>query len=302
VVSDEHGFTAQFIAGFPELLYVRSLPPEQVTHWLSLSNYFTRWTGAVPLARIRFSNLLNERSWQMLDGPHFERIAELTFDGFLPPLAKAVVDSPHLAQLETLKVTSVHSPDVMRELVHLPTWRGLHSLTLQGTTPPDAIQILADRCLLTELEVLSFGIGEVPEAPNLGGLGGPIGFMLSEVISQLFGGTHTPPGPIRWPDYWPALLALARSPVLPRLHTLQITDAGPSPTGAGDLFRLLIPQVAPPPSPAAQETLFPDELVRALAAGLNPDRLVKLELPAARIALSGRAELTRRFGTRVVLA
>ena len=35
------------------------------------------------------------------------------------------------------------------------------------------------------------------------------------------------------------------------------------------------------------ESHFPDTLVRALADGLSPDRLVRLELPAARLALAG---------------
>jgi hypothetical protein len=303
IVSEQHGFTVQFIAGLPELLYVRSFPPEEVTPWLGLSRYFARWANAVPLAKIRFANLLHEPSWQMLDGPHLGRVAELVFDAMFPPIAKAVASSPNLEHLETLKVTPQNSAaEVMRELVYRPTWGGLCSLTITGTAPPDAIQMLADRCTLEELDTLSFSIGEVPEFPNLGGLGGPVGFMLNEVLTRFFGGTPTPPGPIRWPEYWPALLALARSPVLPRLSTLQITDAGPNRNRSDDLFYgLFVPLGAPPPTQADSETLFPDELVRALAAGLNPDRLVRLELPAARIALTGRAELTRRFGTRVVL-
>jgi hypothetical protein len=53
---------------------------------------------------------------------------------------------------------------------------------------------------------------------------------------------------------------------------------------------------------ADADSLFPDTLIRALAVGLNADKLVRLELPAARVALAGRAELLHRFGPRLVLA
>jgi uncharacterized protein (TIGR02996 family) len=302
IQSEEHGFTAQFIAGFPELLYVRSFPPEGVTRWLSLSNYFSRWTATVPLARIRFGNLLNEPSWQMLDGPHLGRVVELAFEVLMTPVAKAVAGSPNLARLETLKAFPVTpAVEAVRELVYLPTWRGLRSLALSGTTPPDVIHVLAERCTLEELESLSFGIREVAEAPNFGGLTGAIGAMFNEVLSRVFSDQALPPGPIRWPDYWPPLLALARSPVLPRLRTLQVTDAGQHWNDLDPFAQLFQGVGGSTPPTADPETLFPNALVRALAAGLDPDRLVRLELPAARLALSGRAELTRRFGPRLVL-
>jgi hypothetical protein len=53
-------------------------------------------------------------------------------------------------------------------------------------------------------------------------------------------------------------------------------------------------------APLDPDSLFPDALVRALADGLNPDRLVRLELPAARLAHASQAELIRRFGPRFV--
>ena len=42
--------------------------------------------------------------------------------------------------------------------------------------------------------------------------------------------------------------------------------------------------------------------LKAVADGLNADRLERLELPAARLTPESRAELTRRFGPRAVLA
>jgi hypothetical protein len=179
----------------------------------------------------------------------------------------------------------------------------LRALALTGVTSPDAIQTLAESCTLEELESLTFGICEVPEPPPvLGGLTGAVGAMLSEMLTRFFSTYPLPPGPIRWRDYWPALLALARSPVLPRLRTLQVTDSGPRADGASDLLRHFMRRDAGELPAANPDDLFPDTLVGALAAGLNADKLVRLELPAARLTLAGRAELTRRFGPRLVLA
>ena len=301
ISSDELGFTAQFIAGFPELLYVREFPPEAIARWLSLADYFSRWIGAVPLARIRFGMSLHDSSWRMLDGPHLERVADLSFDGLMEPTAQAAARSSHLQNLSALKVRPTLNPaaDVVRPLIDRPMWTGLRSLTLAGVTPPDAIRVIAERCTLAELEELTFGIAEVPEPHTLPGVGGMIGAAIAAVSALAFPAFSLPTGPVRWPDYWPVLTALARSPVVARLRTLRIHDAHRSAT---DILRHFLRRAIdghPPQSPE-QDSIFPDTLVRALADGLNPDRLVRLELPAARLALASRAELTHRFGSRFV--
>lgn len=303
IVSDELGFTAQFIAGFPELLYVRSFPPEQVARWLSLSNYFSSWADAVPLARIRFGNPLNDTSWQMLEGQHLERVAELTFDGLTEPTAGVVAHSPNLRNLSALKVRPASHPvaGVVRQLVDRPAWTGLRSLTLSGVTPPEAVQTLADRCTLPELEELTFGIGDVPEFPTVTGLSGVLGAALAGIVAQLpalFGPMR--PGPIRWADYWPVLAALGRAPFLSRLRTLRVLDANASPQVNDLLMRFVRRAVENPGAEAEPDGLFPVTVVRALADGLNADRLVRLELPAARLAPASGADLAHRFGSRFV--
>ncbi len=297
IQSEEHGFTAQFIAGFPELLYVHRFTIDTITGQVGT------WLGGAPFGRLRFAEDVSQFEWESLNGPHLAKLCELNFDRLSEGTAALAARSEPLRNLTALKVLPLNSAaDVVRVLVSRPAWAGLRSLTLSGVTPPDAIQMLAERCTLEELETLSFGIREVPDLPNLGGLSGALGFMFNEIFSRFFGEQPMPPGPIRWPDYWPAMLALAHSPVLPRLRTLQITDAGTQLNHPNEILRRLM-HPGENPSPAADpDVLFPDTLVGALAAGLNADRLVRLELPAARVAPAGRAELTRRFGTRLVLA
>ena len=83
--------------------------------------------------------------------------------------------------------------------------------------------------------------------------------------------------------------------MLARLRTLRVRDAGaPGPEGAFEPIGHL-------PGPPRPDEQFPDPLVGALADGLNADRLVRLELPAARLTSAGRSALVRRFGARVAL-
>jgi uncharacterized protein (TIGR02996 family) len=287
--SVEHGFTAQFIAGFPELLYFPDTP-------LLLN----RWATAVPLSRIRWvGNGFNDESWEQFNGPHLTKVSELILERLPPEAATLIAQSEHLANLTSLKVLLLRPADVvLRELLTHPTWTGLRSLTLLGVTPPSAIQTLAERCELEELESLTLGIRDVPEPAPFLGLGGAIGAMLNEMMSRLLSAFPLPPGPIRWTDYWPALIALARSPVLPRLRKLQLQEATSQVNPFETVFASLNPDEAPP---WYYDSVFPRELVKALADGLNVDKLERLELPRARLSDEGRAELTARFGSRVVL-
>jgi hypothetical protein len=223
------------------------------------------------------------------------KLSELIFDALAPASAERLAREPYLTGLTALKVDTVgRAENVVQRLVIGPTWAGLRALTLPSLHSPDAIQALA-RSTLEELESLSFGIAEVPDLFSaFGGLTGTIGAMISEMI-HLFGR----PGPVRWPDYWPALEALARSPVLPRLKHLRVTGARPFGDTTIGAYREIEPEAT---GAFNDDGVFPDPLVRALADGLDPDRLVRLELPAARISPASRAELTQRFGPRVVLA
>ena len=292
VRSDEHGFTAQFIAGFPELLFFHHFPPA------ALAEQLGAWFAAAPFARLRFAEAVSEEEWESIDGPHLAKLTDLTFDRLGVECAERVARSPHLASLTALDVLPVDpNAAVVRALCLRPTWAGLRSLTFAGITPPDALQMFADRCKLKHLESLTFGMCELAERPDIGGMSGALGLMLSEMFTRLFAAQPRPPGPVRWPDYWPPLLVLARSRLFRRLRTLRILDVNPRATVFDNVFRAF-DGPAPEPSP---DGVFPDRLVRALADGLNADRLERLELPAARLSPAGRADLTRRFGPRVVL-
>jgi uncharacterized protein (TIGR02996 family) len=286
ISSEDHGFTAQFVAGFPEVLYVRRFTID------SLTGQVGTWLAGAPFARLRFAQDVSEFEWDSLNGPHLAKLSELWFDHFSEATATRAARSEHLRNLVTLKVPSApRFAAVVRELVGNPPWTGLRSLTLSGLTPPDAIRMLTDRCTLTELEDLSFGICEVPEFQPFGALTGAIGTVLGEMFSSLatlFGPMH--PGPIHWTDYWPALEAFARSPVCVQLRRLRIESA-PHGVLTGAFGTSLH---------YASGGLLPDTLVRALADGLNPDRLVRLELPAAWLSPASRADLVQRFGSRFV--
>ncbi len=294
ITANDHGFTAQFIAGFPELLSVSGFTHD------ALNRPFANWFAAAPFCRLRLGPELTEFEWATVDGPHLSWLSELVLDRLSLGIATHAVRSDHLRGLTALKVLPMHpAATVMRALVHKPTWAKLQSLTLTGVTAPDAIQALADHCTL-ELESLSLAMSEVPEPPAATGFTGAIGAMLSEMLTRFFSSHPLPPGPIRWPDYWPALAALTRAPFLRRLRTLQLTDAGPSSTVFGGLLARL--ELTESPAAPDPDAMFPDALIRSLADGLNPDRLVRLELPAARLSPAARADLTHRFGPRFVPA
>jgi uncharacterized protein (TIGR02996 family) len=286
---DDYGFTAQFIGGFPELLYVHRFTLDTLTGLIGT------WFSAAPFCRLRVAGRLSEFEWDALDGPHLVKLTELVIDELTADIAAVVTRSPHLKPLAALRALPLHPrADEVRMLVHNPTWAGLRSLTLTGVSTPEAVAALAEHSTLEELEELTFGISEVPELPPAPAIGGPVGFMVAQLWQQVAATLPHPPGPIRWPDYWPALLALARSPVLPRLRRLRILDADPVANTLTGLFRLLD---APDP-----DAILSDECVLAVADALDPHKLERLELPAARLTPACREELTRRLSARAALA
>ncbi|MCI0699713.1 MAG: TIGR02996 domain-containing protein [Planctomycetia bacterium] len=286
VGSEEHAVAAQFIAGFPELLYFHVYPPN------ASPELFARWAEAVPLARLRLGPIFNDESGSLVDGPHLVKVVELTFDRLSARAAAILARSPHTKGLTALNLLPL-DPDaeVVQMLVHNPTWAGLRSLRLTGVISPAALHTLAESCTLEQLEELSFGVAEVPEPLHIPG--GAIGAVVDDIIASFLRTRPMPPGPIIGADYWPALFELARSPVLPRLRRLWVHDF--------DLLSPFAETLLYERDPGNFEPFFSDECVLAVADALNPDKLERLELPRSRLSFACWEELARRFGPRVVL-
>jgi uncharacterized protein (TIGR02996 family) len=285
VESREHAFTAQFIAGFPELLAIHDSTLDTLTG--QFRDFFVR----APFHRLRLMRNLSEFEWDGLNGPHLARLTELTLDQVHAEAAGRIRQSP-LHGLTSLRVGPL-SPvaDVVRAVVRDPPWAGLRSLALLGVSVPGAIQTLAADCTLTNLEELAFEIGEVSLHPPIAALTGALGALLADLLGQFFGA----PTPAAAADYWPALQALAGAPFFRQLRRLRITDADSD----------LLERAAGAPAVAEvmdsnPPGLFPDELVNALAGGLGPDKLERLELPASRLSPADLAALADRFGPRFV--
>ena len=201
VRSEEHGFTAQFIAGFPELLYVHTLSGR------NLLRPGGDWFAAAPVGRLRFAEPLPELAANVLRRSRPNNVFELTFDRLPLEFAGRLAALPNLRGLTTLKALPLNpAAGVVRELVYHPSWAKLRSLTLTGITPPDAIQAIAERCTLKKLDSLSFGIREVPEVPAFGGLAGARGDVHRGAVAV----PGRPPGAAR-PDPLAGLLARPRS-------------------------------------------------------------------------------------------
>jgi uncharacterized protein (TIGR02996 family) len=286
VESRDLAFTAQFVAGFPELLAVHDFTIDTSTG--QFRDFFAR----APFHRLRLSRMVSEFEWESLDGPHLARLTELTVDQVTREFAARLLRSP-LGGLAALRVGPLfRDASVIRPLIHNPPWAGLRSLSLLQISPPGVIQTLAGDCTLANLEELSFEIGEVSAWLPLPGVAGALGAMLGALhdqLANLFG----PPRPVTAADYWPALQSLAESPLFRQLRRLRIIDAH------ADLIERAAGVVLPPdilePGP-----LFPDAVGNALAGGLAPDKLERLELPASRLSPAGRAALAARFGPRFV--
>ncbi|VTS03906.1 unnamed protein product [Gemmata massiliana] len=290
VRSDEHEFTAQFYAGFPEMLAIHRFTID------TLTGQFGQWLSLAPFCRLRFTDVLSEFEWNSLDGPHLAKVTELVLDRLPEDVANFLIRTP-LTGLTSLKVMPLGLPSIVRGLVHKPMWAGLRSLTFSGISTPDSLCELAESCTLEHLEELTFGVHEVEESQPIGGLWSVLSSAIAGILAQMAHLYPRPVGPIRGPDYWPAFIALSRSPVLPRLRRLRVLDADPNwVTRVADMLANAGERAESP------EPFLSDECVRAVAAALDPDKLERLELPAARISPACRDELTRRFGPRVVLA
>ena len=288
--SDEHEFTAQFYAGFPEMLAIHRFTID------TLTGQFGLWFDQAPFCRLRVTNELSEFEWNSLDGPHLAKVTELVLDRLTADIADLLFRAP-LNGLTSLKVMPLGLPSIVRGLVHNPVWAGLRSLTLSGISTPDSLCEVAESCTLEHLEELTFGVHEVEESQPLGGLWSVLGNAIAGILAQVAHMYPRPAGPIRGPDYWPAFVALSRSPVLPRLRRLRVLDADPNWVARVAEMLVNAGQQAP-----GAEPFLSDECVHAVADALDPDKLERLELPATRISPACRDELTRRFGPRVVLA
>jgi uncharacterized protein (TIGR02996 family) len=289
VLCDRRGFSAQFIAGFPELVYFYQ-PPEGAG-----AGTLAAWASAVPLARLRFGPVLPEHIWTAADGPHLAGVTHLSFDDLPAEVTPLVAGSPHLAGLTSLSVQSnALTAETVRNLVAVPTWTALRALSLGAIRTPDALTALARPNRLTELDDLTLRVA--PAIDFSAAFGGQVLGVFQGIVQTVLGGAlgslGLGAGPL-WRDFWPAFEALGAAPLLRQLRRLSISDTHPS---------LPFSRITAPAELALDpEAILSDECVRALADGLNPDRLVRLELPAARLTPAARADLTNRFGPRAVL-
>lgn len=296
------GFTAQFIAGFPELISINDFTID------TLTGQFHNWFIRAPFHRLRLTRTVSEFEWNSLDGPHLEKLTELVIDRLTQETASRMASGSHMKNLTTLRVGPIHpAATVVRALVHNPPWTGLRSLTLFGICAPNVIQTLATDCTLTQLEELSFRMGEVSPSLPIADVFGAIGGVLAEIHAQFFAAHPNPPGPIRAADYWPVLQTLARSPLSRQLRRFAIVDddGGRLERIASDLLSGISAHLLPAPLQGAElqrELYLSDECVKTLADGLNADKLERLELPRAGLSPAARTQLIERFGSRVVLA
>ncbi len=290
VESHDLAFTAQFIAGFPELLAIHEFTTG--THTSHFQAFFTHSA----FHRLRLGRSPSDSEWDSLDGPHLIRLTELTVDQLTRDFAARLLLSP-LSDLVTLRVGPLFRDiGVIRPLIHNPPWAELRSLTLLGISPPAAIQSLATDCTLTGLNELTFEIGEVSTWLPIPGVAGALGAILGALhspLTNLFG----PPLRIATADFWPALLALAASRPFRLLRRLRIIDANVDLIERATGTLLASETLEPPP-----DTIFPESVVTALADGLNADKLERLELPASRLSRASRAALAERFGQRFSVA
>ncbi len=288
--SDDHNFTVQFYAGFPEMLSIHVLH----NHNLLAAN--RDWFAVAPFCRLRFHQQLEASVCDTLSGLNCSRVSELILDRVSGDFAERLQTVETFRNVTALTATVMEPTGVVRWLVQSPPWKQLRSLTLRGTAAPATLVELASFTRLEQLEELTFAIREVAELPSFSGLIGMIGGAIAGLISQLVNADPLPPGPIRGPDYWLSFFALGRSPFLSQLRSLRIVDADPS-----WLERAANTLLARNEPVGDSAPFISDDSMFALANGLNADKLERLELPRTRISAACRDELTRRFGSRVVL-
>lgn len=280
--------SAQFLAGFPELLYFVGEPPRDLG----------RWAAALPLNRLRWHGTSADTDdWNALDHPALARLTELTLDRFPAGAAERVARFAPLAGLSRLRLGPTDPmPGAVRAVVRNPIWSALRAIDLMYTADPNAVRALAQSCTLAHLEELSFGIAEVPVQAALPGVGGAIGAAIGGMMAVLFAAAQVPPGPITGADWSAALRELARSPVAPRLKRLLVREGELAwPNRAA---RALLRTAAPAPT---GEPFLGDDCANELAHGLDAERIESLQLPRARLSANARTALEARFGDRLVL-
>lgn len=279
--------SAQFVAGFPELLYFVGEPPRDLG----------RWAAAVPLNRLRWTGTdADTDDWDALDHPALAGLSELTVERLPAGAAERVARFAPLANLARLSFGPTNPmPGAVLAAVRDPVWGDLRALELMYTADPNAVRALARHGTLAGLEELSFALAEVPERAPLPGVGGAVGAALGAVFAALFAAPQLPPGPVTGADWSAALVELARSPVAPRLKRLRVSDALPGWTNraARALARAL--------HASADGPFLSDECASELARGLDPGRVELLQLPLARLSENARTALRGRFGDRLVL-
>jgi hypothetical protein len=250
-----------------------------------------RWSAALPLNRLRWTGTTEDTDdWNALDHPALARLSELTIERLPAAPAERVARFAPLAHLSRLCFGPTNPmPGAVRAAVRNPVWAQLRALELTGVADPNSLRAIAQEGTLEHLEELSFGIAQVPEATPATNLGGVIGAAVGALMAALFATPLAPPGPVTGADYSAALLELARSPVVPRLKRLRVVDH--------DTRRFRLPGAHPV---GAGQPFLSDESVRALAEALAPERVERLELPAARLGDAMPRELEERFGARFV--
>jgi hypothetical protein len=212
-----------------------------------------RWGDSIPLVRLSFASPLVPAEWESVDGPHLDRLAELSFDRLPPETIRSVVSSP-LVALTRLSVNAVGSdPEAIRSLVASPPWPGLRQLRFTGRLWPDGVRALAIACNLEKLENLDLTLGDPADA---------LGEVLSSII-QLFIRmiSLSAAGLTRWAEFGPALEALAAAAWVCRLRRLAIR--APIPLAFRGLFAERVADT------------IPDTAVLALAAALDRDKLTR---------------------------
>jgi uncharacterized protein (TIGR02996 family) len=286
ILAAPFGMTVRYARGFPEeVLFANIAEPEQpsrLTH---------EWGDAMPLVRLAFKTTVTLREWGRIDGPHLGRLAELTFDQLTAETAAHAAKSPNLGRLLKLSVFPVGaSLAALRSLVSAPTWKGLRLLRITGPLSPEQLRDFAQRMRLKKLEELELTLGN-PMDP-LGVLGGVMA-LISQAVRTVIRGIAIPTisGP-RWPEYGPALEALAAAPWTRRIRVLRLST-GAFPNDLAGVMAALAGE-----SGQAHRQI-PDSAVIALANALDHERLRRLVISSLVISPKAREHLKVRLGSRV---
>ena len=133
ISSEEHGFTAQFIAGFPELLYVQRFTIDTITGQVGT------WLGGAPFCRLRLAEDVSQFEWESLNGPHLAKLSERPLTAYRKPPRRSPPGQT-LRNLASLKVQALNPTGVVRDRLP-PGVDRLRSLTLSGS-----LRLMQSRC------------------------------------------------------------------------------------------------------------------------------------------------------------